>query len=80
MAVTSYTINTTASTNEELGIQLATSLYNAASVAANPTFVPLTPQQFLRFTLNESIRSMKIAYKQKLREDAANAVVFDTNA
>ena len=80
MAATAYTINTNASANEELGIQWATSQYNASSIAANPNFVPLTSTQYLKQVLNDKIREMKLAYKQKLRDDAANGVVFDVNA
>lgn len=77
MAATPYTINTNASVNEEAAIQWATADYNARSVAANPAFVPLTATQYLKQVLNDDIRQMKLNYKQKLRNDAADAVAFD---
>ena len=74
---TAYTINTNASDKEELGIQYAKDQYNARELAVNPNFVPLTATQFLKQHLNDYILDLKKAYKQKLRDDAANAVVFD---
>lgn len=77
MAATPYTINTNASVNEELGITYVTGLYNAAQQAADPNFVPLTNQQYLKYVLNSAITSYKQAYKDKLKANAAAAVSFD---
>jgi len=72
-----YSIDITASDKEELGIQWAKDSYNAREVAANPNFVALTAKQFLKQHLNDYVLDLKKAYKQKLRDDAANAVNFD---
>ena len=81
MAATPYTINFNNSTNQEAAVTWFTSQYNAASIAANPNFVPLTNAQWLkqRWAVDD-IKALTQQYKQKLQQDAANAVVFDTNA
>ena len=72
-----YNITTNASVNEELAIQWKVTEYNSRELAVNPAFNPLTAQQFLTQTLNDSIRQFKLEYKNKLRSDAADNVVFD---
>ena len=81
MAATAYTINFNNSTNQEAAVTWKVAQYNATSISANPNFVPLTNQQWLkqRWAVDD-IKAITQEYKQKLRNDAAEAVVFDPNA